>query len=84
MSHGNRKKKLIGMVASTHHRLFARAVKFGLRLNTLRPELNPSAQRYLARLFTEDFASWTVPFVHICVKNQQMQQLVIQFINYVR
>jgi hypothetical protein len=33
-------------------------------------------------LFAGDFASWTVHF-NICVKNQQMQQLYIQFINYV-
>jgi hypothetical protein len=36
-------------------------------------ELNPSAQRYLTRFFTVDFASWTVYFVNICVKNQQLQ-----------
>src|SRR5215469_1877678 len=34
------------------------------------------------RFFTGDFASSTVQFVNICVKNQQMQQLFIQFINY--
>jgi hypothetical protein len=50
--------------------------------NPLKPELNPSAQRCLMRYFTGDFASWTVHFVNICVKNQQMQQLFIQFINY--
>jgi hypothetical protein len=33
--------------------------------------------------FTGEFASWTVQFVNICVKNQQTQQLFIQFINYV-
>jgi hypothetical protein len=33
--------------------------------------------------FNGDFASWTVHFVNMCVKNQQMQQLFIQFINYV-
>jgi hypothetical protein len=47
------------------------------------PELNPSAQRCLTRFFTGDFASWTVYFVNVCVKNQQMQQSFIQFINYV-
>jgi hypothetical protein len=31
-------------------------------------------------IFTGDFASWTMHFVNICVKNQQMQQLFIQFI----
>jgi hypothetical protein len=46
------------------------------------PELNPSAQRCLAKFFTGDFVSWTVHFVNICVKNQQMQQLFIQFIMY--
>jgi hypothetical protein len=52
-------------------------------LNPLTPELNPFAQRCLTRFFTGDFASWTAHFVKICVKNQQMQQLFIQFINYV-
>jgi hypothetical protein len=51
--------------------------------NPLTPELNPSAQRCLTRFFTGDFASWTVHFVNICVKNQQIHQLFIQFINYV-
>jgi hypothetical protein len=49
----------------------------------LTPELNPSAQRCLTGFFTGDFASLTVHFVNICVKNQQMQQLFIQFNNYV-
>jgi hypothetical protein len=30
-----------------------------------------------------DFASWTVHFFNICVKNQQLHQLLIKFINYV-
>jgi hypothetical protein len=30
------------------------------------------------RFFTGDFASWTVHFVNICVKNQQMQELFTQ------
>jgi hypothetical protein len=34
-------------------------------------------------IFTGDFASWTVLFVNIWVKTQQMHQLFIQFINYV-
>ena len=51
-------------------------------LNPLTPELNPSAQRCLTRFYTGDFDSWTVRFVNICVKTQQMQQLFIQFINY--
>jgi hypothetical protein len=33
--------------------------------------------------FTGDFASWTVHFVNNCVKNQQIHQLFIQFINFV-
>jgi hypothetical protein len=45
--------------------------------NPLTPELNPSAQRCLTRLFTGDFSSRTVHFVNVCVKNQQMQQSVI-------
>jgi hypothetical protein len=52
-------------------------------INPLTPELNPSAQRCLMRFFTGDFASWTMHFVNICGENQQMQQLFIQFINYV-
>jgi hypothetical protein len=60
---------------------------FGWRVfpsfNPLTPELNPSPQRCLTRFFTGDFASWTAHFVNICVKNQQMQHLLIQFINYV-
>jgi hypothetical protein len=52
-------------------------------IDPLTAELNPSAQRCLTRFFTGDFASWAVHFVNICVKNQQMQQLFIQFINYV-
>jgi hypothetical protein len=51
--------------------------------NPLTPELNPSAQRCLTRFFTGDFTSWTVHFFNICVKNQQIHQLFIQFINYV-
>jgi hypothetical protein len=34
-------------------------------------------------IFTGDFASWTVHFINISVKNQQIQQLFIQFINNV-
>jgi hypothetical protein len=57
--------------------------KYPRKLNPLTPELNPSAQRCMTRFFTGDFSSWTVHFVNICVKNQQMHQLFIQFINYV-
>jgi hypothetical protein len=53
-----------------------------LVVNPLTPESNPSAQRCLARFFTGDFASLTVHFVNICVKNQQIHQLFIQFANY--
>jgi hypothetical protein len=52
-------------------------------INPLTPELNPSAQRCLTRFFTGDFASLTMHFVNICVKNQQIHQLFIQLINYV-
>jgi hypothetical protein len=52
-------------------------------VNPLTPELNPFAQRCLTRFFTGDFASGTVNFVNICVKNQQIHQVFIQFINYV-
>jgi hypothetical protein len=52
-------------------------------VNPLTPELNPSAQRCLTRFFTGEFASWTVHFIDICVKNQQIHQLFIQFMNYV-
>jgi hypothetical protein len=52
-------------------------------INPLTPELNPSTQRCLTRFFTGDFASSTTHFVNMYVKNQQMQQFFIQFINYV-
>jgi hypothetical protein len=52
-------------------------------INPLTLELNPTTQRCLPRFFTGDFAACTVHFVDRCVKNQQMQQLFIQFINYV-
>jgi hypothetical protein len=52
-------------------------------IKLLTPELNPSAQICLTRFFTGKFASWTVHFFNICVKNQQIHQLLIQFINYV-
>jgi hypothetical protein len=51
--------------------------------NALTPGLNPFAQRCLTIFFTGDFASWTVHFGNICVINQQIHQLFIQFINYV-
>jgi hypothetical protein len=49
-------------------------------INPLTPQLNPSGQRCLTRFFTEYFASWTVYFVNIWVKNQQIHKLLIQFI----
>jgi hypothetical protein len=52
-------------------------------INPLIQELNPSAQRCLTRFFTGNFAFRDFNFVNIRVKNQQMQQLFIQFINYV-
>jgi hypothetical protein len=58
-------------------------IRLVCNINPLTPELNSSTQRCLTRFFTGDFASWTVHFVNICVKNQQMQQLFIQFINQV-
>jgi hypothetical protein len=51
-------------------------------LNPLTPELYPSAQRCLTKFFTVDFPSLTVHFV-MCVKNEQIHQLFIQFINCV-
>jgi hypothetical protein len=54
-----------------------------IKINPLTPELNPSAQRCLARIVTGDFASWTLHFVNVCFKNPHMQQLFIQFINYI-
>jgi hypothetical protein len=47
------------------------------------PELNLSAQRCLTRFLLGIIASLTVHFIYVCMKNQQMQQLFIQFINYV-
>jgi hypothetical protein len=61
---------------------FMGLVLITLTLNPLTPELNPSAQRYLTRVFTGDFDSSTVHFVNICVKHQQIHQF-IPFINYI-
>jgi hypothetical protein len=47
-------------------------------LNPLTPELNTSARRCLTKFFTGDFA-WTVHFVIICMKFQQIRQLFIVF-----
>jgi hypothetical protein len=51
--------------------------------NPLTQELNPSVQRCLTRFLSGDFASLTVHFVSICVKNEHIHQLFIQFIKYV-
>jgi hypothetical protein len=53
------------------------------RFNPLTLELNPSPRNAAWRDFYWDFASWTMHFINICLKTQQMQQLFIQFINYV-
>jgi hypothetical protein len=47
----------------------------------VKPEIE--RRMYMDEVFTEGFASWTVHFVNICVKNQQIHQLFIQFINCV-
>jgi hypothetical protein len=62
--------------------MFSSSVFRVMSVNPLKPELNPSAQRCLTRFFTGDFVSWTVHFVNIRTKKQQMQQLFIQFIMY--
>jgi hypothetical protein len=49
-------------------------------INPLTPELNPSMQRCLTRFFTGDFASGTLHFINIGVKNQQIHQLLIQLL----
>jgi hypothetical protein len=54
-----------------------------LYINPLTPEINPSAKHCQTRYFTGDFASWTVHMFNMCVKNQQIHQLFIQFINHV-
>jgi hypothetical protein len=71
-------------LADTSRQPRARELRLeGIIFNPTTPEVNPLAQRCLMRFFTGDFASWTVHLVNICVKNQQMQQLFIHFINYV-
>jgi hypothetical protein len=44
---------------------------------------NLTSYIYTDEIFTGDFASWTVHFFNIYVKNQQIHQLFIQFINYI-
>jgi hypothetical protein len=46
-----------------------------------KPEIR--RRTYMDEVFTGDFASWTLHFGNICVKNQQIHQLFIQFNNYV-
>jgi hypothetical protein len=58
-------------------------MEYKFLFNSLTPELIPSWQCCLSRFFTGDFASWTMHFVNVYVKNQQMQKLFIQFIKYV-
>jgi hypothetical protein len=62
--------------------LFQTWKAYNIEINPLTLELNPSAQRCLTRFFTGDFVSWTVHFVNIYVKNQQIHLLFIQIINY--
>jgi hypothetical protein len=44
---------------------------------------NLTSYIYGRDFFTGDFPSWTVHFIKLCVKHQQIHQLFIQFINYV-
>jgi hypothetical protein len=82
--HINFKSKFISFVRSGLSYVRSRGRTQNMEnINHLTPELNPSAQRCTTRFFTGDFASWTVHFVNICVKNQQIHQLFLQFINYV-
>jgi hypothetical protein len=50
------------------------------QFNPSKLELNPSAQRCLTRFFYWEFCLVNLHFVNICVKNQQIHQLFIQFI----
>jgi hypothetical protein len=53
-------------------------------INSLTPKLNPSAQPCLTRfLLGILLLDPCISLICICVKNQQIQQLFIQFINYV-
>jgi hypothetical protein len=51
-------------------------------VNPLTPELNPSAQRCLT-IFFIGILLHEPHFVNICVKNQEMQKLFLQFISYI-
>jgi hypothetical protein len=58
-------------------------IQFCMLINLLTPELNPSAQRCLTKFFTGVlFLEPCISLIYAC-KKQQMQQLSIQFINYV-
>jgi hypothetical protein len=61
---------------SSRHKNFMYFQSFNAEIKYLRATLPDE-------IFTGDFASWTLYFINICVKNQQMQQLFVQFINYV-
>jgi hypothetical protein len=51
--------------------------------NPLTPELIKSLRATLPEeIFTGDFASWTVHFVNICVRNQQMKHSFSLLIMY--
>jgi hypothetical protein len=70
---------------STPWRSFLYILQVYISVNPLTSEINhpPPRATLPDEIFTGDFASWTVNFVNVCMKNQQMQQLFIQFINYV-
>jgi hypothetical protein len=59
------------------------AVLFDYLVNPLTPKLNSPAQRCLTRFLVGILLLEPCNFVNIFVKNQQMHQLFIQFINYV-
>jgi hypothetical protein len=51
-------------------------LKLAQEIKPLTPKLNPSAQRCLTRFFTGNFASWSVNFINICVKSQQIHPII--------
>jgi hypothetical protein len=70
-------------VGNTSHCHIVQKPQNETSINPLMMELTPSVQCCQTRFFYRSFASWTLHFVNICVKNQQIHQLFIQFINYV-
>jgi hypothetical protein len=56
-------------------------VKFVVQLQFISVRVYKLCYQYHNMIYY--FATWTVHFVNICVKNQQMHQLFIKFINYV-